>query len=70
MTSKASRLSPHFHCEAQCAFFDMKTKFFFIASSAGIKGVASHADVLWARHSFFPQGGLRDEPKERLRGRL
>ena len=37
--------------------------------------LASHADALWARHAIFlphVRGGLRlrDEPKERLRGRL
>ena len=36
--------------------------------------VASHADILLARHAIFPpQRGeerLRDEPKECLRGRL
>ena len=31
--------------------------------------IASHADILLARHAIFPQR-LRDEPKECLRGRL
>ena len=34
--------------------------------------LASHADILLARHAIFPPGEerLRDEPKECLRGRL
>ena len=31
--------------------------------------VASHADILSARHALLPRG-VRDKPKERLRGRL
>ena len=32
--------------------------------------LASHADILLARHAIFPPQRLRDEPKECLRGRL
>ena len=32
--------------------------------------VASYADALWARHATRVGGRMRDEPKERLRGRL
>ena len=32
--------------------------------------LASHADILLAGHALLPKGGVRDEPKECLRGRL
>ena len=51
----------------------MNTSCYFKTKIKNLTGgqVASHADILLARHAIFPlEERLRDEPKECLHGRL